>query len=120
MKQNDLQILQMVIVTMVYSVMCTPATLCLYRNCSPVGMTCPSGAILQIRNAYRGQLSVEKFTELYQERCSGDGVFCVQAVRGSGDVYFRYANRQRYLPESARHPPQNDWCRNGVEYWLDV
>lgn len=110
-------------VVMVDFAKCTPATLCMYRTCTWAGMTCPAGAILQIRDGYHGELSVERWRNMFQEKCSSDNVFCVRTVPGdSGDVYFRYANIERRLPGSDRRTPLNDWCRDkpGVEYWLEV
>lgn len=109
-------------VTLLHFAESTPVTVCVYRTCSNTGMACPVGAILQIRNGYRGEVSAERWRDLFQEKCSRDGVFCVRLVPNSGDLYFRYANQLRLIPENSRHTAINAWCRDkpGVEYWFDV
>lgn len=100
-----------------------PSTLCMYRTCTNTGMSCNAGAILQIRNRYNGELQVERWRDLFTEKCSPDGVFCVQTIKNSGDLYLRYANVRTYIPENARHPEvRGTWCteKSGVEYWMDL
>lgn len=110
-------------VALLHSTDCTtPVTLCVYRICTNTGMTCPSGAILQIRDGYRGEVTAERWRDFYQERCSSDGVFCVRLVPDSGKLFFRYASVLNEIPENARHTAINAWCRDkpGVEYWFNV
>lgn len=99
----------------------TPTTLCLTNLCttqSNGSSSCKFIGIIEIRSTYSGRIDLLRDGRT----CSNDGVFCVDVVGDTGDLFVTYRSISHYIHHSAAHIETGTWCAyyNGVAYWMDI
>lgn len=99
----------------------TPTTLCLTNLCTTERSgrsSCKFIGIIEIRNTYSGRIDLKRDGRT----CSNDGVFCVDVIGDTGDLFVQYRNINNYIHHSNGRRLSGTWCAyyNGVEYWMDI
>ncbi len=98
-----------------------PSTLCITNLCETASSgrsSCKLIGIIEIRNTYSGRVDLKRDGRT----CSIDGVFCVDVVGDTGDLFVQYRNVNHYINHSVGARRSGTWCAywNGVEYWMEL